>query len=135
MKTEEAAPAPSIGRCIYGFALFILSVTCLILFLAWSITPSSCLSALGLHYFSSKYWIIAIPTTCCTLLAIFAICLYPAINMILTPSHDSLSTISDRHSRTPITSDDASSVETLMDSGIPRIRDMDIEYVNELLYD
>lgn len=133
--TEEAAPAPSIGRCIYGFALFILSITCLLLFLTWSIIPNAYLSALGLHYFSSKYWVIAIPTTLCSLISVFAILFYPSINMILTPPPSSLSTVTDRHSRKSSTvKDEPCNVGKLMEEGIPCIWDMDIEYVNHLLY-
>lgn len=146
--TEEAAPAPSIGRCIYGFALFILSITCLVLYITWSIIPSSYLTALGLGYFSSKYWAIAIPTTVCTLIGFFATLLYPSINMILTPPPDSISTITDRHSRKPVDQtcphkdqtcprkDQTCprNVEELMETGIPSIWDMDIEHVNDLLY-
>lgn len=132
--TEEAAPAPSIGRCIYGFALFILSITCLVLYITWSIIPSSYLTALGLGYFSSKYWAIAIPTTVCSLIGFFATLLYPSINMILTPPPDSISTITDRHSRKPVDQTCPRDVEELMETGIPSIWDMDIEHVNDLLY-
>lgn len=132
--TEEAAPAPSIGRCIYGFALFILSMTCLALYISWSIIPSSHLTALGLGYFSSKYWAVAVPTTVSTLIAFFAILLYPSINMILTPSPDSVSTITDRHSRKPVDQISPRDVQELMQTGIPSIWDMDIEHVNDLLY-
>lgn len=133
--TEEAAPAPSIGRCIYGFALFILSISCLLLFLSWSITPSTYLYALGLNYFSSKYWAIAIPTSVCSLIAVFAMLFYPAINLILTPAPRSISTVTDIHSRKSSVDDEPCNVRKLMEEGIPCIWDMNIEYVNELLYD
>jgi phosphatidylinositol glycan class P protein len=129
--SEEAAPAPNPGRCIYGFALLVVSISAFVMYMGWALTPSQWLSSLGLTYFSSKYWVLAVPVSCCTGIFVFGFLLYPAINLILTPSIDSMSTLVDIHSRSCLSS--AKDQEPLT-SGILPISDLQIEEVNALLY-
>ena len=136
---EEAAPAPNAGRCVYGFVLFILCYSCLILYSMWALIPSPWLISVGLAYFSSKYWVLAIPVTCCMLLVMFGALLYPAINLTLTQGTDSISILADSQSRKAPNrvKDMMKSIQDfkrLMERGIPPVYDLDIEEVNDLLY-
>lgn len=136
---EEAAPAPNAGRCVYGFVLFILCYSCLLLYILWAVIPSSWLASVGLGYFCSKYWALAVPVTCCMALLIFAALLYPAINLILTEEANSISVLVDSHSRNPQQSLEEmiripQDVKQLMERGIPPIFDLDIQEVNQLLF-
>lgn len=127
---EEAAPAPNTGRCIYGYALVLICSTGILLYLVWALTPSNWLCALGLTYFSSKYYPLAIPTFCCSALFMFAAIIYPSINLLLTKPIDSPHTISDSNSRFAKHGDHVDSKR----KGIPPISDLRIEDVNQILY-
>ena len=81
---EEASPAPNSGRCVYGFALLVLSVCSFLLYFVWAVVPGAWLVAYGLDYFSSKYFVLAIPVTCCVSIVVFAAAIYPAVNLMLT---------------------------------------------------
>ncbi|UXI15737.1 hypothetical protein NH340_JMT01680 [Sarcoptes scabiei] len=124
--TIGSFPAPSIGRCIYGFVLFLVSIVSLIFYYLWAFIPSEILIAAGITYFPSKYWAICIPIYSLSFIIIFAIFLYPAINMILTPSLDSVTTIYDRRYR----KNDLKS----WSKGIPAISDLPLDFVCRHLY-
>ena len=96
--SEEAFPAPSPGRCIYGYVLFLASNFALFLYLFYALMPDHILIDLGVTYFPSKYWFIAIPTFTCTLIVIFAFVIYPSINLLITKPLNSISAIKDEFS-------------------------------------
>jgi len=96
--SEEASPAPTPGRCIYGYVLFLASNFALFLYLFYALMPDHILIDLGVTYFPSKYWFIAIPTFTCTLLVTFAFVIYPSINLLITKPLDSISVIKDEFS-------------------------------------
>nr|XP_012134644.1 PREDICTED: phosphatidylinositol N-acetylglucosaminyltransferase subunit P isoform X2 [Megachile rotundata] len=95
----EHTPAPYGPRSVYGYALYIGSNMLLLLFLVWAIIPDQILHNLGLTYWPSKYWAVAIPVWALTALATFAFIIYPAINLSMTPDIDDIRTITDQHSR------------------------------------
>ena len=127
---EDASPAPNSGRCVYGFALLVLSSTCFLLYVIWAVVPSDWLLASGLGYFSSKYYALAFPTVCCVSIALFGAFIYPAIILILTERPDCINVLIDSHSRHQ---------QQLMRTsanrkGIPPIWDMNVEDVSRKLY-
>lgn len=95
---EEASPAPNCGRCVYGFALLVLSICAFLMYFIWAVIPSPWLVACGLDYFSSKYFALAVPVTCCVSIFVFAAAVYPAINLMLTESPNSIHVLVDDHS-------------------------------------
>ncbi|KPM09227.1 phosphatidylinositol N-acetylglucosaminyltransferase subunit P-like protein [Sarcoptes scabiei] len=102
------------------------SLLSLIFYYLWAFIPSEILIAAGITYFPSKYWAICIPIYSLSFIIIFAIFLYPAINMILTPSLDSVTTIYDRRYR----KNDLKS----WSKGIPAISDLPLDFVCRHLY-
>jgi hypothetical protein len=60
-----AAPAATPGAAssveVYGFAGWIASAVAFVAFLVWAVLPESCLHALGITYYPSKHWALAIP--------------------------------------------------------------------------
>lgn len=125
---DEASPAPNSGRCVYGFALLVLSVSGFLLYFVWAVVPTAWLVALGLDYFSSKYFALAVPVTCCVSLFLFAAVVYPAVNLTLTQAPDHTSVLVDDYSRTePPAGGDYG-------TGIPPVWDMDVEDVSFRLY-
>lgn len=125
---DEASPAPNSGRCVYGFALLVLSVSGFLLYFVWAVIPAAWLVSLGLEYFSSKYFALAVPVTCCVCLLLFAAVAYPAVNLILTEGPDQTTILVDDYSRSEGPA--ASQNRTC----IPPVWDMDVEDVSFLLY-
>ncbi|XP_043804240.1 phosphatidylinositol N-acetylglucosaminyltransferase subunit P [Apis laboriosa] len=121
----EHTPAPYGPRSVYGYALYISSNMLFLLFLVWAVIPDQILYELGLTYWPSKYWAIAIPIWALTALAIFAFIIYPAINLSMTPDINDIATITDKYS--------CPKKETIPD-GIPPVYDIPITKVCRKLY-
>lgn len=123
---SERTPAPYAPRSVYGYALYIGSNLLLLLYLVWSFVPIEILhEKLGLTYWPSKYWAVALPIWILTAIAVFAFAIYPAINMILTPNIDDPRTITDEYSLEQRPS---------IPSGIPPVSDIPITKVCRKLY-
>ena len=135
MTEETATPAPSPSRCIYGFVMYIACCSCLFLYSLWVLTPSSWLVFLGLEYFTSKYFAIALPATICTGIIVFGFLVYPAVNLLLTHPPDSINVLIDEESRQPLRPDFyyPASKQALV-NGIPPVSDLDVEQTCKILY-
>ena len=46
---------------VYGFAGWIASAVAFVAFLLWAVLPESALHAMGVTYYPSKHWALAIP--------------------------------------------------------------------------
>lgn len=123
---EEAAPSPNAGRCIYGFAILILSICGFVLYATWALVPSSILIEIGLVYLSSKYYALAIPVFICTAIYFFGNFIYPSITLVLTHPPDSMTVLVDEHSRTQERKAPPRKIEPVCD--------LDIEEVSRKLY-
>lgn len=122
-------PAPNIGRCIYGFVLFLVSIVSLVIYYLWAFIPRYLIEMTGITYFPSKYWAISIPIFFLMFILLFGFVLYPAINLFLTPSLTDISTIYDRHyCKSDLKSNDD------WNQGIPRINDLPLDFVCQQLY-
>lgn len=122
----EHTPAPYTPRSVYGYALYIGSNMLLLLYLVWAIAPNDFLcETLGLTYWPLKYWAVAIPIWAMTTTALFAFCIYPAINMLMTPNIDDIRTIRDKFSL---------STGERVPGGIPPVSDIPITKVCRQLY-
>lgn len=122
----EHTPAPYAPRAAYGYAMYIGSNLLFILYLLWSIVPDYILqNYLGLYYYPSKYWAVAIPIWALTALAIFAFIIYPAINLLMTPDIDDIRTISDSYVQPR---------KETIPGGVPPVSDIPITEVCRQLY-
>ncbi|XP_060831963.1 phosphatidylinositol N-acetylglucosaminyltransferase subunit P [Bombus pascuorum] len=121
----EHTPAPYGPRSVYGYALYIGSNMLFLLFLVWALIPDQILHNLGLTYWPSKYWAVAIPIWALTALATFAFIIYPAINLSMTPDINDITTITDKHSRPK---------KETVPGGIPSVYDIPITEVCRKLY-
>lgn len=121
----EHTPAPYGPRSVYGYALYIGSNMLFFLYLVWAVIPDEILHSLGLTYWPSKYWAVAVPIWALTALATFAFIIYPAINLCMIPDINDIATITDRHSNLR--------KETMPD-GIPPVFDIPITEVCRKLY-
>lgn len=95
----EHTPAPTPHRAVYGFAVFLLFKTLLILYLFWAFVPDDFLeNSLGLTYLPDKYFAMFLPMVVMMALMFFAFLIYPALNLSITANVDHVSTIRDNYS-------------------------------------
>merc|ERR1712126_532208 len=79
----QHSPAPTPSRAVYGFALYLLSLAGLLLYLAWALLPRTLLDDLGLEFLPSKYWALALPTFLCVAAGSAVLIIYPCAGLIL----------------------------------------------------
>ncbi len=87
----EHTPAPTPHRAVYGFAVFLLFKTLLILYLFWAFVPDNFLeNSLGLTYLPDKYFAMFLPMVVMMALIFFAFLIYPALNLSMTADVDDI---------------------------------------------
>lgn len=121
----EHSPAPTSTRSVYGFVLYIGSYSLLLLYLIWAYIPTPWLHSFGLTYWPQKYWAVAIPVFICCSIFIFAVLIYPGVNLLMTPDLSSVYTVTDEYARNPIPA---------VSNSIPPIYDIPISKVCHSLY-
>jgi len=94
----EKSPAPTTSRSIYGFVIFLLFSTLFILYVLWAfISLEFYEDCLGINEMPNKYFALFIPILILTATTLFAFFIYPSFSFIMTPSIDSVNTITDSH--------------------------------------
>lgn len=91
----EHTPCPTFNRAVYGFVLYLTLKTLFVIYLLWIFIPDSIFEMLNISYIPQKHWAIVVPILVLNLTAVFAFFIYPGINLCLTPTIDSLQTITD----------------------------------------
>ncbi|KAL5724277.1 hypothetical protein ACHQM5_007557 [Ranunculus cassubicifolius] len=125
--SEEHGPKPSE---VYGFVGSISTVVATFIFLMWAYIPESWLHSMGITYYPSKYWALAVPTY--AMVSVFlAIVFYIGQNFMATPSPTSLNTMFDEFSREHSTV--AASLEE-EDQPIEPISDIGIDTINHAMF-
>lgn len=120
-------PAPLPSRAIYGYVLYVFCYLGLALYLIWAYVPSRWLRALGITYFPDKLWALALPATLVVVVVLTATCIYPAINLLATPSLNSAAIITDDYAVYEYR-------KTVPEGAIPPIRDIHISDACRQLY-
>lgn len=121
----EHGPKPSE---VYGFVGSITTVVATVIFLAWGYVPEPWLHSIGVFYFPSRYWALAVPAYVMVTIAL-ALGFYLGLNFMSTPSPASLNTVFDEFSREPLrfvpsTDGDEQPIEPMYDIGINKINDL-----------
>ncbi|KAK4414331.1 Phosphatidylinositol N-acetylglucosaminyltransferase subunit P [Sesamum alatum] len=106
----EHGPKPSE---VYGFVGSITTVVSTVVFIIWAYVPDSWLHSIGIYYYPSRYWALAVPTYFSVTVAL-AIGFYIGVNFMATPPPTSLNSMFDEFSREPL-------------SGVPSTDDDDDE--------
>ncbi|KAA0049099.1 phosphatidylinositol N-acetylglucosaminyltransferase subunit P-like [Cucumis melo var. makuwa] len=121
----EHGPKPSE---VYGFVGSISTVVATAIYLIWAYLPESFLHSLGIYYYPSRYWAVAVPVYVMVSIAL-ALMFYIGLNFLSTPSPTSLHIIFDEFSKEP-----SISACLEQDQPIQPISDIGINRINELMF-
>ncbi|KAH6772874.1 Phosphatidylinositol N-acetylglucosaminyltransferase [Perilla frutescens var. hirtella] len=114
---------------VYGFVGSITTVVFTAIFIIWAYVPDNWLHSVGIYYYPSRYWALAVPTYMMVTI-ILAITLYIGMNFMATPPPTSLNTMFDEFSREPLNgvastdADDEQPIEPISDIGINKINEI-----------
>ncbi|KAJ1701786.1 hypothetical protein LUZ63_001565 [Rhynchospora breviuscula] len=134
-ENRAASAAPFVGDHgpkpseVYGFVGSITTVIATVIYFVWAYTPQPCLHSLGITYYPSKYWALAIPSFV-IMSVFFMMVLYLGLNFLATPSSYSPNTIYDEYSREPTTF----TLLEGMEKPIDPISDVGIDQINHLMF-
>ncbi|XP_077245103.1 phosphatidylinositol N-acetylglucosaminyltransferase, GPI19/PIG-P subunit isoform X2 [Tasmannia lanceolata] len=87
--SEEQGPKSSE---VYGFVGSITTVITTVIYLIWAYTPEPWLHFLGITYYPSRYWALAVPAFA-MMTVVLAMGFYVGLNFMATPPPTSLNTI------------------------------------------
>ncbi|KAJ4747281.1 Phosphatidylinositol N-acetylglucosaminyltransferase subunit P [Rhynchospora pubera] len=114
---------------VYGFVGSITTVIATAIYLVWAYTPQPWLHSLGITYYPSKYWALAVPSFV-TMSVFLMIVLYLGLNFLATPPSYSPNTIYDEYSQEPT----AFTLFEGMEKPIDPISDVGIDQINHLMF-
>ncbi|KAL1920095.1 uncharacterized protein VTP21DRAFT_1241 [Calcarisporiella thermophila] len=116
----------------YGFVIYLLSFIAFVIYLLWAYLPEKTLHSLGISYYPSKYWALALPVWTFGLI-IFVFVSFMSINLMNTAPFDSFNTITDEHAYVMLTKENYDR-NTNVEDYIPDLHDIPIGVVNAVLY-
>ncbi|XP_047981700.1 phosphatidylinositol N-acetylglucosaminyltransferase subunit P-like isoform X1 [Salvia hispanica] len=110
---------------VYGFVGSITTVVFTVIFIVWAYVPDHWLHSIGIYYYPSRYWALAVPTYVMVTI-VLAVTFYIGMNFMLTPPPTSLNIMFDEFSRemlssVPLVDDDEQPIEPISDIGINKI--------------
>lgn len=110
---------------VYGFVGSITTIVATVIFLVWAYVPEPLLHSIGVFYYPSRYWALAVPTYA-MVTVVLALAFYLGLNFLSTPHPTSSSTIFDDFSRepadsVPLTEGDDQPIEPISDISINKI--------------
>ncbi|KAF9390940.1 hypothetical protein CPC16_004694 [Podila verticillata] len=114
----------------YGFVLYLVSGITYAMYLGWAYLPKEILDSMGITYYPSKYWSLALPIWLFVLIIYLYVAFF-AYSLYNTAPFDSFQTITDEHANAFQTMNSASS---LTDDFVPDLMDIPIGMVNACLY-
>jgi phosphatidylinositol glycan class P protein len=113
------------SQSVYAFVGYIVTILGYVIFWLWALVPDAVLKDIGITYYPSRYYAIALPAYFMVLYVLSG-CVYMAINMIKTHPNDSIYTILDEHSkRAPTLAEQLANTRS-----IPEIGDSDLRYIS-----
>lgn len=115
---------------IYAFVGLIASYVFLFAYLGWALLPSSVLHKLGITYYPSQYYAIAIPAYGLVTFLLIIVA-YIGVNMINTPDPEDLITVRDKNPIVP--NAPAAYIKCGVKEGIPAAGDIDPIALSKLL--
>ena len=114
---------------VYAFVGFISSIVAFVIYVFWAFFPKNFLQELGITYYPSRYYGVAIPAYMLVVLVLVVV-MYVGVNLFSTHDPESLATIKDEHTRVA----PAVFLKCSTLGGIPDVGDIDPVDVSHLLY-
>ncbi|KAJ3149558.1 hypothetical protein HDU89_003610 [Geranomyces variabilis] len=127
-------PTRSETREYIGFAIYLASFVAFVLYLAWAVLPDAVLHALGLSYYPTRWWALALPVWVLGLIPFIPIA-FTGINLLRTPGLQALDTISEPGARVlqfPVDGDKLLKLGS--EDSIPELEDIPLSTINQILY-
>uniref|UniRef100_A0A0D9VWR2 PIG-P domain-containing protein n=1 Tax=Leersia perrieri TaxID=77586 RepID=A0A0D9VWR2_9ORYZ len=127
---------------VYGFVGSITTVIATTVYLVWAYTPEHFLRSLGITYYPSRYWALAVPSFVIVAMALCMV-VYMGLNFLATPPPTSFNTIFDEYSRErafdPANANANATEEDAEEKGeverpIEPISDISIDQINNLMF-
>ncbi|CAI9279161.1 phosphatidylinositol N-acetylglucosaminyltransferase subunit P [Lactuca sativa] len=115
---------------VYGFVGAISTVVATVIFMVWAYVPDPWLHSIGIFYYPSKYWALALPAYAMVIIATIFI-FYIGLNFMATPPPSSFNSIFDENSREPVCCDPVLEED---DRPIEPYSDIGIDQINELMF-
>lgn len=115
---------------VYGFVGAITTVVATVIVMIWAYVPDPWLHSVGISYYPSRYWALAVPTYAVVVI-VLAIVFYTGLNFLVTPPPSSFNTIFDEYSREPSSFDH--SVDCA-EQPIEPISDLGLDQINDLMF-
>ncbi|CAM0871323.1 unnamed protein product [Alopecurus aequalis] len=132
--TAAAAAGPKPSE-VYGFVGSITTVIATAVYLVWAYTPEPWLHSLGITYYPTKYWAVAVPAFVMVAVAL-SLLAYVGSNFLATPPPTSFTTIFDEYSRERAADATAEQEEDAeAERPIEPISDISIHHINNLMFD
>jgi phosphatidylinositol glycan class P protein len=119
----------SSSRAKFAFVAYISSIVAFIIYVFWAFFPKNFLYEIGITYYPSRYYGVALPAYMIVLLLLVTMT-YIGINLYSTHDPESMATIRDEHTRT------APSVflKCSMMGGIPDMGDIDQVDMSSMMF-
>lgn len=131
---EQAPPVATTTKVptyeYYGFVMYLVSFVVLGIYLIWAYVPDEILHSLGITYYPSRYWALAVPVWIMTLVW-FIFISFMSINLMNTAPFDSFTCITDEHANILTSSPNQ---KEHPEDYIPELHDIPISIVNAMLY-
>lgn len=118
---------------VYGFVGWLLAWSCYITFLVWAFASEEWLHSIGIAYYPSQYWALALPSWM-IVVWVLIVTIYVGINLLTTAPLDSFDTLTDPHARRVSERRQRSLMERAGPPATPEISDIPIEVVNRVLF-
>ncbi len=112
----------------YAFVAWIGSILTYVVFLLWAFAPQHVLHSIGITYYPSKYYALALPAYV-IVVYLLGNMLYVGLNMFSTLDPTSINTLEDCN-----TNVDTASMEDLKEGAVPEFADLDPCLVSRVLY-
>ncbi|KAG7588037.1 PIG-P [Arabidopsis suecica] len=130
---QEASEVHGTKPCeVYGFVGSISIVVATVIFLIWAYVPDKFLESIGIYYYPSKYWAMAMPMYLMVTL-LLTLVFYIGLNFMSTSTTTSFNTLFDEYSREDV--DFLLLMKNGDDRPIDPISDIDITRINDLMFD
>ena len=136
MSASTTSNKPSTSKSTLSFVAWTASIFVYLCFTAWAILPGKTLHAIGVTYYPSRYYAIALPAYVIVVYALSGI-VYIGVNLLNTKDPEDIATIRDDQTSVSTLSAPLTFIKcggtTAKDNGIPDIGDIDPVLVSTVL--